>query len=646
MVGGDCFVWIHPGREEIEITLISPAFATRNLNRPKSELLSRSLQRLSLTLNSKKDKTKRQRTGGEGKGAPEPAVDVRLVDGSGAPVPPETENAAAWAAGRVLHVGESPLTVFLNAPRIRLELPGGPVWTGCPITPFVATTHSIEDLGTCRWLWYRLPADVVTTNHSVTGDMFVLGDPGAMVPVSDRRVYVPSPEDIGSRLCVAVVPMARGLDGTEVPGPRFQCVAASPVAPFPTEDALLRPLFDRSTATPARLPAPGLRVLCYNLLADCYTGTAFARTTLFAHCPPAYLDGAYRRHLAIREVARYNADVLCFQEMGRTVFEQHYSPLLEGQGFAGVLDEKSGTPKGAAQLEGSATFWRTDRLTLQSHHRLLLQELVRASPDLRDLETRCPAAWEVLTKVSTVAQVTILRDAAITDGRLLAVVNTHLFFHPSAPHIRALQAAVILHEVYRLLGGGGGSGGGVDQAAVVFCGDFNAMPRDGAVEFVRTGRLSADSEAWRLGRALRWGKGEDFFDFLKGTPAEAAEPDAEAASPKAESPAEAEGGVRAGEPYFTMDLQHPLPGLQSAYAAVEGREPDYTNLVPSFQGTLDYVFFHPQHLEAVAVVPVLPEAVIRAAAGLPCRTFPSDHVPLIADLRWTPAPGPPPPADP
>lgn len=26
MVGGDCFVWIHPGREEIEITLISPAF--------------------------------------------------------------------------------------------------------------------------------------------------------------------------------------------------------------------------------------------------------------------------------------------------------------------------------------------------------------------------------------------------------------------------------------------------------------------------------------------------------------------------------------------------------------------------------------------------------------------------------------------
>jgi len=42
----------------------------------------------------------------------------------------------------------------------------------------------IEDLGTCRWLWYRLPADVVTTNHSVTGDMFVLGDPGAMVPVS------------------------------------------------------------------------------------------------------------------------------------------------------------------------------------------------------------------------------------------------------------------------------------------------------------------------------------------------------------------------------------------------------------------------------------------------------------------------------
>eukprot|EP00667_Euglena_gracilis_P003444 EG_transcript_3451 len=623
MAGFRCFVWTSPAADDMEVILMGPGFPTRTLNRPKSEPLQKCLQRLTLTLSSKKEKSKRKRgapgppgtprSGGaaadvEQGGAEQTASEAaRLIGPQGEAVPLDGTNESSWVEGCSLTVGAQVFPVLLNAPRVRLELQTGPLRVGYAIAPFVAGGSGVAEETEYLWRWFRLPQGVMVSHHSATGDTFALQPGVEAVQVGDHRCHTPTTDDVGHRLCVACTPR-EARAGVVVEGPIFQAVSTTEVFPPLTEEHVLQPLFDRQRPTAEFVSPPHLRVLCYNLLADCYTNTTFAQNTLFSHCALAYLDGVYRRQLQLREIAGYHADVLCLQEVGRVAYQQHFAPLLQDMGYEGVLDTKAGN-----MTEGSATFWRRERLALVEHRPLVLRELVRRFPPLAMLEEECPAVWTVLTNVSTVAQLTLLQDLS-ADGRLLAVVNTHLFFHPSAPHIRALQVALILSEVHSALSGR-------SEAAVLFCGDLNSTPDDrgrGLYDFVGSGAVPASARLWWDGRNFKWGKGEDFFDYLEG--------DARAAATEEEVQA-----AMLVSDHFRRDLTHPFPGLRSAYAAVEGQEPPYTNLVPSFCNTLDYIFYHPDHLEATAVLPVPDRAV---AVALPSPTFPSDHVALVADLRW------------
>ena len=82
-------------------------------------------------------------------------------------------------------------------------------------------------------------------------------------------------------------------------------------------------------------------------------------------------------------------------------------------------------------------------------------------------------------QVSTVAQLTVLQPVAAgasLDGSL-CLLNTHLFFHPQAPHIRMLHVAAMLAEARALAESAAPE---LPQApALLFCGDLNSDLNDG-----------------------------------------------------------------------------------------------------------------------------------------------------------------------
>lgn len=89
-------------------------------------------------------------------------------------------------------------------------------------------------------------------------------------------------------------------------------------------------------------------------------------------------------------------------------------------------------------------------------------------------------------QVSTVAQLTVLEPAdaaAAPEQAPLCVVNTHLFFHPRAPHIRSIHVAVMLAEAHALMeqcaAQQGLNGHQQQQPALLFCGDLNSDLNDG-----------------------------------------------------------------------------------------------------------------------------------------------------------------------
>lgn len=77
-----------------------------------------------------------------------------------------------------------------------------------------------------------------------------------------------------------------------------------------------------------------------------------------------------------------------------------------------------------------------------------------------------------------------------------------------------------------------------------------------------------------------------------------------------------------------MHLRHPL-ALVSACGY-----PEFTNYVGGFAGSLDYVWCDSSALASVASMPMPPLESVTAETALPNSEFPSDHLPMVADLRF------------
>ena len=81
-------------------------------------------------------------------------------------------------------------------------------------------------------------------------------------------------------------------------------------------------------------------MLTYNLLAEMYADSDAARNELFVHCPSHALDMDYRKHLLIKEILGYQADLLCLQEVDRSIFQNHLQPVLRRHGYTGLFRPK------------------------------------------------------------------------------------------------------------------------------------------------------------------------------------------------------------------------------------------------------------------------------------------------------------------
>lgn len=128
------------------------------------------------------------------------------------------------------------------------------------------------------------------------------------VKVGGLRVYVPSNQDIGCRLKLVCTPK----DGIRS-GPSTELVSVGAVEAGPgacTFDA-------RHMYTVKGTAWPAVRVVSYNILADVYAQTELSRKVLYPYCAPYALRLDYRQNLLKKELAGYNADIFCLQEVDK-----------------------------------------------------------------------------------------------------------------------------------------------------------------------------------------------------------------------------------------------------------------------------------------------------------------------------------------
>lgn len=136
----------------------------------------------------------------------------------------------------------------------------------------------------------------------------VPGQDGGWTQVGQERVHVPSNQDIGCRVKLRCVPK----DGSRS-GLTKELISAGAVEAGPGVCT-----FDnRHAYTPKVLEWPSVRVVSYNILADVYAQTELSKTVLYPYCAPYALQLDYRQNLIKKELAGYNADIVCLQEVDK-----------------------------------------------------------------------------------------------------------------------------------------------------------------------------------------------------------------------------------------------------------------------------------------------------------------------------------------
>ena len=492
----------------------------------------------------------------------------------------------------------------------------------------------------------------------------------------DNRSYTPKAEDVGKSLSVLIVPTRPGHDGRGCEEAyRFKNL----VEPLPWMP-IVSPVRDGWTQKRSASERDDLRVLTYNILADLYTSRDVDQHLMYAHCDLSHLMRWRRMPMLIYEILAYSADVICLQEVDASIYDTLLRPVLESKGYQGFYSNKAST-----QQEGCAMFWSTscfeevsefDTKTISirdlfaEHEDHLLKGNFGSTDDNgEDAGNKQLNKWnsmdEILDlmgkhdelrriareKTGQILQVANLtlknpRDDATNANaaskpKRMILANTHLFYHPMADHIRAMQAYVVckkIDEVRRQ--------DGSDPYPLVLCGDLNSDPLSGAVQLLFTRAVDSHHETWKHLHDYRWEMGDTSWMLDHGYVGNEATADTEEDPLYVEETFEEahEDEESLADDSFTEPFHPPPIVLPPSFPNLVSGCPDmpeFTNFAVDFVETLDYVLAseiseHERYGFRPKKAAPMPNAdEISRYVAMPNEFMPSDHVSVVCDLEWT-----------
>ncbi|KAL0273754.1 UNVERIFIED_CONTAM: hypothetical protein PYX00_006360 [Menopon gallinae] len=387
------------------------------------------------------------------------------------------------------------------------------------------------------------------------------------IHVGDGFNYNVSDDDVGHLLKLVCTPM-----NETTTGPDFVEISSCVVQKCDHHYYFMK----THQLTKERVGKDEIRVVTYNILADYYTTTKEGKV-MFDYCPPHALHASQRMSAIYNELAGYNADVMCIQEIDGKAYGDDILPLFERLGISGVHSTKTSE-------DGIACLYNKEKFLFLGSKCIVYGSEISVNPLLSDIYNYLQQNSELFNKFSNLVhslQLLALESVHHTN-KILIVGNVHLYSQAEADIIRLLQVitSFILMKSFK-----------EDlrqrfpdkKSSFILCGDFNSTPECEIYNLIKSGSISSDNPIW-------------------------------------------EKDIEIGKEGLSYNL--PLD-MDSAFDA-----PKFTNYTRSFQGCLDYIFYDKDGFEVSTLYPLPSEEELSANVAIPSVAFPSDHIPLIADLRW------------
>lgn len=267
--------------------------------------------------------------------------------------------------------------------------------------------------------------------------------------VGNGPLYCPTAEVAGARLKITCTPKLTA-DGHELIGRTCALYLSGDVM---EQGLLSRAILEQSAISSSDTDS-SFRVMCYNILADVYASSPYAQKVLFNYVTDTrFLHEDYRFQLVMNEILMSGADIVCLQEVGRGLYLDYLSPVLEnqrpnkdltGQSDKGISYNIRYTNKNGHSREGCAIFISRERFHIVYELDVPLGHAVLADPVFAHLmETNDDVSDILGARVGTIAQICVLQDR-IDPTRIVIVSNSHYFYHPKANYVRLMHTKVLL----------------------------------------------------------------------------------------------------------------------------------------------------------------------------------------------------------
>lgn len=547
----------------------------KQLNRKCSDDVGRVIERLLATIFKSEKKTKNKKMKIlDSIDLEKIKNEAKMLDKSDNEIPFAMASLDAWKQASVLSLNDITYQVFYNSPKVSSLRVGTRPMVGMPLYPLVQFQNAA--LKHSKFTWYRrkfFQSEPMECEENAKDTTWI--------KVSDDIVYVPSEKDEGFHLKVVCQPGSQELPCTGGDNDEIAQVKSAETQHEVT-NTVDKCLYEYAPNLQQFLATKNdIRVVSYNILADCYANTEQAQNELFAYCPEKYRSMDYRISLILKELKAYDGDIVMLQEVDRSIFEQVLIPVMSIEGYGAAMASK------LRCSEGVAIFFKRSMFKLVQAENCVFSESLENDETMevlkKDLKAN-PTLWEKVKNRGSCGLLCMLQHRD-DDSKLLALANTHLFFHPRAPNVRLVQMQVLLKRLqFKIEEMMEAHSLNKSQVSYMLCGDLNSFPTSGTCQLITSGKLPSNHTDWYSG-----GKSE--------------------------------------LPKHGIGLEHSLNLTNVLGSRL------YTNYAAGFYAHLDHMYIssHTLNVSKVLELP-LHEKVVEHTA-LPSKISPSDHIAQVVDLN-------------
>ena len=457
--------------------------------------------------------------------------------------------------------------------------------------------------------------------------------------------FTPQAQQIGKTLSVLITPTREGYHG-KCFKEAYQFENVIEDLPFMP---IISPLRDDFTLTKRNTKErkSSLRMMTYNILADLYVSRELEDAMMLPHVEYDHVRKTRRIPMIVAEILAHDADIICLQEVDGAIFDTYFEPVMQSMGYEAFYSNKA-----SCQREGCAMFWSRNAFEREEALTFSLRELFDSDGSSAKANTDC---WDsmngikhllnshtqlrrvTMEKIGQILQVVTLKVRNPQDGQPEKIVigNTHLFYHPMADHIRAMQTYVVCKKVDEI------RRCDINQHPypLMLCGDFNSDPLSGASQLLFTRSVQPDHhDCWKHLNEYQWDMDNNEYmiehEYI-GNEVGATDLKYEDEQFKyaQEHPTALDKPVASAPSIVLPDT---FPQLLSGCETM----PEFTNFAVDFVDTLDYILAselskgetYGFSLTKSACMPTLDD--VKKFVAMPNEFMPSDHVSLVADFAW------------